>query len=173
MLFDFARLRLSKLVLGSTLLAVSLATGCQVRPLYETGGNAGKALPAIGFADATDRVTQELRNRLIFLTSGGAGEPQNPEYSVQLNVSSSASEVLGDKDTNVMKTGNLTMSASYSLSRMSDGTILKVGKRTVSVFVYYPIQEFAKMRAVRDAEDRAAGEIAELVRADLAAVLGR
>lgn len=173
MSFDFAPLRLSKFVLVATLMASGLVTGCQVRPLYEENGNAVKALPGISFADATDRKGQELRNRLIFLTSGGAGEPQNPEYSVQLNVSSSAAEVLGEKDTGVMKTGNLTMSASYSLSRMSDGTIVKVGKRTVSVFVYYPIQEFAKIRAVRDAEDRAAGELAELIRADLAAALGR
>jgi LPS-assembly lipoprotein len=150
-----------------------------VRPLYEESGSAAKALPSVAFAaapsgtSASNRITQELRNRLIFLTAGGAGEPQNPEYSVQLNVTSGATEVLGDKASNIMKTGNLTMSASYSLSRMSDGTIIKVGKRQVSVFVYYPLQEFAKIRALRDAEDRAAGELAELIRADLAAVLGR
>jgi hypothetical protein len=46
-----------------------------VRPLYsEASGVAGK-LASIEFSEADNRVEQEVRNRLIFLASRGAGEP--------------------------------------------------------------------------------------------------
>ena len=50
---------------------------------------------------------------------------------------------------------------------------VKTGKRRTVALVDYPDQEFAKIRATRDAEDRAARELAELIRADIAAWLGR
>lgn len=173
MLSDFRSLSRRKSLTVLTVLAASLLASCQVRPLYEEGGNAATALPMISYTEAPDRITQQLRNRLIFLTAGGAGEPHTAEYSVKLQVSSNATTVLAERAESTMKTGNLNVSVSYSLTKLSDGTILKVGKRQVSAFVYYPVQEFAKIRAVRDAEDRAANELAEMVRADLAAVLGR
>lgn len=173
MLSDFHPSGLRKTAVILTLLASGLLSACQVRPLYEEQGNAVTSLPAIAYSEASDRITQQLRNRLIFLTGGGAGEPQAPQYSVKLQVTSLATDVLAEKATTTMKTGNITVSASYSLSRLPEGTIVKVGKRQVSIFVYYPLQEFAKLRAIRDAEDRAASELAELIRADLAAALGR
>ena len=68
---------------------VALA-GCQVKPLYSEGpqGKPAKALASIEISDADDRVEQEVRNALIFLTSGGAGEPARPEYKMALNVTS-------------------------------------------------------------------------------------
>jgi LPS-assembly lipoprotein len=43
----------------------------------------------------------------------------------------------------------------------------------VTAQVDLPQQEFAKIRATRDAENRAARELAEIIRTDIAATLGR
>ncbi len=55
---------------------------CQVRPLYSdaapnsAGVTSNAALNSIAVAEAKDRVTQEVRNHLIFALSGGAGNRQ-------------------------------------------------------------------------------------------------
>ncbi len=100
------------LITFGVLAAAGLLQACQVRPLYEEQGNAATSLPSISFSDASDRLTQQLRNRLIFLVGGGAGEPAQPEYRVKLQVSASASEVLSDKASTTMKTGNYVVTAS-------------------------------------------------------------
>jgi LPS-assembly lipoprotein len=56
---------------------------------------------------------------------------------------------------------------------MSDGQVLRSAKRTVTAMLDLPQQEFAKIRAVRDGENRAARELAEIIRTDIAATLSR
>ena len=69
------------------LLLLGALTGCQVRPLYSTGGNTEAVLSSIGISEADTRVEQQVRNNLIFLLAGGAGEPAQPEYMLEMNVS--------------------------------------------------------------------------------------
>ncbi|MBB6181414.1 hypothetical protein HNQ75_003401 [Rhizobium flavum] len=57
------------------------------------------------------------------------------------------------------------------MSRVSDGEILKRGSRTATALLDVSRQEFAELRSVRDAENRAAREVAEFIRADLAIAL--
>ena len=60
------------------LLLLGALAGCQVRPLYSTGGNSEAILSSIGISEADTRVEQQVRNNLIFLLAGGAGEPAQP-----------------------------------------------------------------------------------------------
>ena len=161
---------------GSVALLVALSaviTGCQVRPLYSEAGGMQQKLGAIAFSEAKDRIGQVVRNRLIFLTGGGAGEAVNPQYEVELTVTSSLAQVLLIDTSDRARAGHVFVKAGYILRRSSDGEVIKAGERRAMAMVDFPIQEFAKVRAIRDAESRAANEAAELVRADLAAALGR
>lgn len=153
-------------------LAIALA-GCQVRPLYDDALGTRESLGSIVYSAASNRVGQEVRNHLIFLTGGGEGEPANPEYEVDLQVSATTMGVLLDQSSDTAKAGRVIVSANYTLKRASDAAILHTGRRQVVAVVDYPSQEFAKLRAVRDGEDRAARELAEFIRADLASALGR
>ena len=56
--------------------ALGALAGCQVRPLYSEGASGAPAqkLASIQISDADTRVAQEVRNRLIFLVGGGAGD---------------------------------------------------------------------------------------------------
>ncbi|TCQ25126.1 LPS assembly lipoprotein LptE [Rhizobium sp. PP-CC-3G-465] len=157
-------------------LSLLLMAGCQVRPLYSDGpsGAPATALASIGISEAKDRVEQRVRNALIFLTSGGKGEPTAPQYQLALSVSHQTTGVLFDErnDNDTASAGRLVIEADYNLTRVDTGKTVKSGHRKAVALVDFPIQEFAKLRAIRDAENRAARELAEVIRADLAAALG-
>jgi LPS-assembly lipoprotein len=169
-------------VLAGVLLLTALG-GCQVRPLYSDGptGSTATALASIEISDAENRVEQEVRNALIFLTSGGKGEPINPQYHLALNVSHRTMGVLYDQtdddddddDDDDPGAGRIIVKADYNLTRAGTGETVKAGYRTAVALVDFPQQEFAKVRAVRDGENRAAKELAEIISADIAAALGR
>lgn len=163
--------RLAKTVAGIAILGV--LTGCQVRPLYSTPSGAEGKLAAVSISEAGNRVEQQVRNELIFLFAGGAGEPQNAIYDLEITVSASTLGVLNDVSTDTMRAGRILVSADYNLTQSDSGETLASGKRSASAMVDFPTQEFAKLRAIRDAENRAARELAELIRADVATALGR
>jgi len=161
------------LLAGAVLPLLMVVGGCQVRPLYATDAGTEAALKSIIFSEADDRVELEVRNQLIFMTSGGAGEPANPEYDVQLTVVERNVGVLLDLSTDLPRAGRIVLKADFTLKRTATGEVLKTGHRSVVALVDFPGQEYAKIRATRDAENRAARELAELIRADLASWLGR
>jgi LPS-assembly lipoprotein len=163
--------RLAPLVTG--LVVVATLSACQVRPLYSEASGTGTKLAAIGFSDAGDRVGQVVRNQLIFLTSGGEGEASDPQYQVQLSVSSTYSDILDDEEAVGAQPGRVVVTGTYSLSRASDGQVLKSGSRRATALLDVSRQEFAELRSVRDAENRAARELAEFIRADLAIALAK
>lgn len=169
--------RYLRLLAFSTLAALA---GCQVKPLYSDGpqGKPAKALASIEISEADDRVEQDVRNALIFLTSGGAGEPANAQYKLALNVTSKIQGVLYDQNTkddntDTASAARVVVMADYNLTRADTGETVRSGNRTAVSLVDFPGQEFAKVRAARDGEKRAAKELAEIIRADLAAALGR
>ncbi len=153
--------------------AALLLAGCQARPLYQdANGETRGALAAISYSEATSRVGLETRNRLIFLTNGGK-ESQTPEYRVELVVSGGVEGILLDEAADTPNAGRAAIVGTYTLKRISDDTVVKTGRRTGVALFDYPRQEFAKLRAARDAETRAARELAEFIYADLAMALGR
>ncbi|WP_438751189.1 LPS assembly lipoprotein LptE [Pararhizobium sp. O133] len=153
----------------------ALLAGCQVKPLYSDGaqGKAGTALASIEISEAGDRVEQLVRNDLIFLTSGGAGEPASAQYKLALTVTSDVKGVLYDQESDTAGAGRVVVMADYNLTRSDTGETVRSGNRSAVALVDFPEQEFAKVRATRDAEKRAAKELAEIIRADLAAAVGR
>lgn len=170
-LFDARHVRLAGLAAG--ICAALVLSGCQVKPLYATSSDTAQALASIDFSEADDRVELEVRNHLVFLAGGGAGEPSNPQYDVDFNVTTRYIGVLLDLKDDLPRAGRVELRADFTLKRHGTEEILKTGKRRTVALVDYPTQEFAKTRATRDAENRAAREMAELIRADIASWLGR
>nr|WP_162895042.1 hypothetical protein [Rhizobium terrae] len=158
---------------------LAILTGCQVRPLYSESAGTGERLAAVSFSQPKSRVDQVIRNHLVFLTSGGAGESVRPAYDVTLTAKSTASSIIDDEDddnvstTGVPLPGRVQVEATYTLTRHSDGQVLKSAKREVVSLIDVSGQGFAKLRAVRDAENRAARELAEFIRAEIAIALAR
>ena len=167
---------------GAALLsaALALAGGCTVRPLYgnsDAGAGQGTAaaLSAIEVKPAETRQALEVRNHLIFLLSGGAGQPANPAMVLDLDVISETSDAATVQiaTDNEPSAGVVTMTARYLLLDASTGNIVTLGERSTSSSFDRLRQEFATLRAERDAENRAARELAELLRLAIAQDLKR
>ncbi len=67
----------------------------------------------------------------------------------------------------------MTLTAAYTLSDATTGKTVASGKRSITSSFDRPLQEFAAYRAQRDAEDRAARELADLLRLAIAQDLAR
>lgn len=151
-----------------------LAAGCTVRPLYSTSSIGGQLtgesarLASIGIKPVETRYGQEVRNQLIFLFGGGAGEPANPAYELDLRVASATSAaaiapVSGNPYDNagVATAGTVTLTGAYTVTDTATQKTVAKGKRTAMASFDRPPQQYATLRAERNAQDRAARELAE------------
>ncbi len=170
---DFASKLGRRAAVGIIIASAALLSSCQVRPLYSESSGVTAKLSSVGFSEATSRVEQEVRNRLIFIAGRGAGEAENPEYEAEIHVRSSVTDTLLVQSSDTARAGRVTVSVDYTLRSTKDSQVIKAGNRYATALLDYPGQEFAKQRAVRDAENRAAREAAEFVGLDIAAALGR
>ncbi|MBC2887397.1 hypothetical protein H7Q97_18615 [Ochrobactrum sp. CM-21-5] len=176
----FKTFRVAFLALGAAL----FVAGCTVQPLYSSGG-AGSTiggsvapdmrtkLASVAIDPAGDVFGQQVRNRLIFLLGGGAGEPANPSYRLGLGLSSytlnAVSIDIGDQtDRTGRPSAGIVKATSNFVLRDKDGKPLATGTRTVGASFDRPRQEFANLRAERDARKRAAEELAQQIYLTLA-----
>lgn len=160
-----------------------VAAACTVRPLYATSdattastGGAAAALSSIAIEPVDDRVSQEVRNALIFRLHGGRGEPTTARYNLRLNVLSTTTALASRQITTVDQepTARIaTLTSSYELRETTTRKIVSRGSRAMTSSFDVPVQQFAADRAERDAENRAARELAELLRLAIAQDLER
>lgn len=159
-----------------------LVAGCTVRPLYSdapldaSGVSAKTELASIAVKPVNSRYAQQVRNNLIFGLYGGAQAPAEPTYSLALGVSElvqSAAVVQVTTDVDQPTAGTVTLTSSYTLTDAKTGKTVATGTRSIASSFDRPSQEFATYRAQIDAENRAARELAELLRLALAQDLSR
>lgn len=164
------------------MLALGVAAGCTARPLYgdvAPGSAAGvhsAQLVSVDIPPVSDRVGQEVRNHLIFMFGGGQGQPASPVWRLQLAtraVESVPATINTGRVSLEPTSGIMTVTANYRLVEVATGTTVSTGTRSVQAPYDIPEQGFAAARAVRDAENRAARELAELLRLVVAQDLAR
>lgn len=151
---------------GLALVAGLGLAGCQVQPLYGTlssGGTARDETRAIDIEPAKSRVEQVLRNELIFGFTGG-GYAAEPRYRLRIVLSQQDSAVGVEKLSDVPAAYFLLLRASFVLSRVSDGETILTGTSFANASYDFSSQRFANVRALRDAENRAAKVIAGDIR---------
>lgn len=163
--------------------AACAVSACTVRPLYSNaplsaGSQVGAAaeLASIAIKPVNTRSAQQVRNNLIFSLSGGAGQPAAPAYSLDLGVTQrvqSAALVPVTSKEDIPTAATVTLTAAYTLTDAKTGQKVSSGRRSISSSYDTPRQEFAAYRAQRDAEDRAARELAELLHLAIAQDLAR
>ena len=154
--------------------SVGLA-GCGFQPVYSNAGGdfAGATdLAAIEIAPMSDRVGQRLRNALIRLITP-SGEPASPTHKMSLAMTVSGQDALIREDTNVDRKW-VIMKVVYKITEFSDAKKKNpVLENTAYAQVSYNRveSEFANVRALEEAENRLAREVAEQIRAQIAAGL--
>lgn len=174
---------LGRLLAGAVLLSAALLSACTVRPLYSSaplavGGQtvAVEELASISVKPVRTRYAQQVRNNLIFGLTHGKGEPATPVYSLDLGVTElvqSAASIQVTKDQDEPSAGIVQLTADYRLTEVTTGKVVGSGRRSISSSFDRPKQEFATYRAQIDAENRAARELAEVLRLALAQDLAK
>jgi LPS-assembly lipoprotein len=161
--------------------ALAGAAGCTVRPLYSTPQATSAIAPgavslaSIAVKPVETRYAQEVRNHLIFLLNGGVAPATVPTYSLDIGVTTQSrttaviQRALDDEPT----AGAVVMISLYRLTDNATGRVISAGRRETTASYDRPRQEFAVLRAERDAQNRAARELAELIRLALVQDLDR
>ncbi|MBN9551377.1 MAG: hypothetical protein J0H31_21545 [Alphaproteobacteria bacterium] len=163
--------------------ALALVSACTVRPLYSNQPlspgsqlSASAELGSISIKPVKTRYAQQVRNNLIFAFGQGSGEPASPAYTLDLGVTElveSAAIVQVQTQEDEPTAGTVTLTANYVLRDTATNTVIAVGKRSIPSSFDKPRQEFAAYRAQIDAENRAARELADLLRLSIAQDLAR
>jgi LPS-assembly lipoprotein len=157
----------------------ALTAGC-FQPMYaeRTDGTPGLReklmgvdLPPISKPNASReaRVGVEVRNALAFKLYGTAtGMP--PTHRLEIRFASSKTSLIVDVNTGLPSSENYGLDAQYNLIEVVSGKSVMTGTTFSRVSYDMPgsYQRFSRNRAIRDAEDRAANEIAENISTRLA-----
>ena len=156
-----------------------LTAGC-FQPMYAERGDGapglrdklmGVEIPPVDKANASReaRIGVEIRNALAFKLYGQAtGMP--PTHKLVLKFSTSRSSLILDPNTALPSSENYGIDAQYNLVELATNKSVMTGSTFSRVSYDIPgyMQRFARARAFRDAEDRAAQEIAENIQTRLA-----
>jgi LPS-assembly lipoprotein len=177
---SLGRSRVATRLLAVVALA-ALTAGC-FHPMYaeHTDGTPGlreklmgvEVPPVEGKANASPeaRVGVAIRNALMFKLYGSAtGTP--PTHRLVLRFSDSRSSLIVDINTGLPTTETVGIDAQFNLIEIASGKSVMTGTTFSRVSYDMPgsYQRFSRARADRDAEDRAAQEIAENIQTRLAA----
>ncbi|MBZ9938010.1 LPS assembly lipoprotein LptE [Mesorhizobium sp. BR1-1-16] len=152
----------------------ALAAGCVVRPVYmptAAGGAPAADLSAIAVDQVGDRVSQEVRNNLIFAFTGGKPAPA-PRFNLSISVSNSEARLGFEKD-ETAPAYQVTVAVRFELKDLASGR--SIIRSTASGVASYDRsnQNFANERARIDAENRAAQAVADQMQLRLAIALAK
>ena len=115
------------------------------------------------------RVSVNVRNELIYdLTGGGGGF--SPTHRLDVKLVATQLQVIVDINTARPDINNYGIDGTYTLTELATGRVVVKGQTFARVSYNIPGQQqrFAGERGLRDAENRAAKEIAENIRTRLA-----
>jgi LPS-assembly lipoprotein len=157
----------------------ALTAGC-FQPMYADRGDGkpglreklqGVEVPPLDYPNASPqaRVGVNIRNALTFKMYGSAaGLP--PTYQLKIRFNPSRTSLIVDPNTALPTSENYGIDATYGLIEIATGKQVLTGSTFSRVTYDIPgqLQRFARARAYRDAEDRAAGEIADNINTRLA-----
>ncbi|MBR0824892.1 hypothetical protein JQ596_05040 [Bradyrhizobium manausense] len=173
-----ARIRIAARLVAVAALA-AMTAGC-FQPMYaeRTDGTPGLREKLMGVevppvdkpnASREARVQVEVRNALAFKLYGTAtGMP--PTHRLVLRFTTNRQSLIVDPNTGLPSSENYGIDAQYNLIEIATNKSVMTGTTFSRVSYDMPgsYQRFARSRAYRDAEDRAANEIAENITTRLA-----
>ena len=151
-------------------LTLALMAGCQVRPLYAldaSGVSASAQLPAIAVDEPVTRPEQVFRNTLIFGLRGG-GEAASSLYRMNYRMTFDIQQLAIQLVTGTPTSYQLNGRIAYILEDAATGEPLLIDEALATASYNRSSQNFANLRAERDAEDRVATTLASKVETRLA-----
>ncbi|MEO0497501.1 MAG: LPS assembly lipoprotein LptE [Pseudomonadota bacterium] len=145
----------------AALIALGALAGCTVTPLEGTGNVSagGGSLAGIEFAGPTSRLDQKLRNELLALVGREASD-EDASIRFEATVTKTLSDVAVLRGTGRSTVGKVQLTAVWAVIDIATGGIKDRGQVSATSSYDQFNQEFANQEAERDAETRAAKELA-------------
>lgn len=159
-------------VLAVLLIVTPLLGACGFRPLHadiDGTGPVSEKMAAINIAPVPGRVGQQLRNELIFKTTGGGATPPS-EYRLNIAVRERVTSTIVER-TGEAKRQVYNLDAKFKLTRLSDNAVILEGSSFARAGFERFESIFSNVRARYDAENRAAKTVAQDLKARLSAFL--
>ena len=138
-------------------------SGCGFTPMYSDAG-AGSALARIAVTARDDRLGYRVREQLE--DALGRDGTQAPLYRLETTIEQSRSP-LGRRIDDTATRYELTVRGAWTLTPLSGATPPLTGVETVTTTYAAADQPYAAIAAQQDGEERAAAELARLIRVDL------
>ncbi|MFC5422151.1 LPS assembly lipoprotein LptE [Bosea eneae] len=171
-----AMTRRRPLALAATLALAALAGGC-FQPLYgegtvsKVGGNVRNAMLGIDVPEIKGLVGHYLRNELVFEFDGGGAPDRQKILKLTASTSESLEVITVDYANGRADSAILVATADWQLVRAGSNEVVASGQSIVRAPYERSQQRFAALRAARDAQIRAAKELAQQIKARVAAAL--
>ena len=166
-------------LLGTLALLTFLAS-CTVEPLNATSSSrltsdgtsasVQEVMKSITVDAVDTRVAQQVRNNLLFELNGGKLEPGG-QYRVNLRVSPSTRSLAIEGDSLSTTSAQATITVSYRLIDNATNKPISEGVRRAFASFDQTPQKYANERSARDAQNRAAKEVAQRLRLAIAKAL--
>jgi len=162
--------------LAAVLCLAALAGGC-FQPLYAenttsvTGGSIKNTLKEVEIPEIKGLIGHYLRNELVFELDGGDEPDRAKRLKFNASIAESIEVVTVDYANGRADSAILVATANWTLTEIGSGKVVSKGINVVRAPYERSSQRFATVRAARDAQVRAAKNLATLIRGQMAADL--
>jgi LPS-assembly lipoprotein len=147
-------------------------SGRLVQSADGTSQTVQSVMKAITVNPVNERVAQQVRNNLLFELNGGSQLP-NGRYNVKMKVAAASRSLAIENDSLSPTSAQVAVTVDYELVDSSTGKPVSGGKRRAVASYDQTPQQFANERALRDAQNRAAKDVALQIRLAIAQALSK
>lgn len=163
-------------LLAAVLAAAALAGGC-FQPLYSenttstVGGSVKSAMRGIEIPEIKGLMGHYFRNEMVFELDGGGAPDAQKKLKLDANFSEAVEVITVDYAAGRADSAVLVATVTWKVTRIGTGEVVSSGTNSVRAPYERSSQRFASVRAARDAQIRAAKNLATIVRGQIAADL--
>lgn len=136
--------------------------------LFGAGAKLRDELRQVEILEIQGRLGQEIRNDLIFELTGGQGNPVGAPYKLAMTITTASQTPLVDVASGRATSETVVLDVVYRVLDVANDKIVLSEKALARISIDRSQQRYAGMRAVRDAQNRAAKLVAEQIRSRLA-----
>lgn len=136
--------------------------------LFGAGAKLRDEMRQVEVLEIQGRLGQEIRNDLIFELTGGQGNPVGAPYKLALTITSGSQTPLVDVSSGRATSETVVLDVTYRVLDVTNDRVVLTEKALARVSLDRSQQRYAAIRAVRDAQNRAAKLVAEQIRSRLA-----
>jgi LPS-assembly lipoprotein len=136
--------------------------------LFGAGAKLRDEMRQVEILEIQGRLGQEIRNDLIFELTGGEGNPVGAPYKLAMTITSGSQTPLVDVQSGRATSETVVLDVTYRVLDVANDRIVLSEKALARISIDRSQQRYAGVRAVRDAQNRAAKLVAEQIRSRLA-----